>query len=400
MNKNGTWLADLHVIDTETGDATESAIQILEGRIAQVTDRLPTGVSAESLGGAYVVPGLISMHAHLQGVYPHSLRDEREPAAKTALRAAWRARQTVRAGITTVRCLHEQSAVDIALRDAIRTGQSLGPRIYASGRAITTTGGHGHGLGCHVADGKDGLLRAGREELAAGADQLKIFVSGGLARAGESLDEPQMTLDEMEGAVSAATQHGTYVVAHAGGSASIRLGIDAGIRSFEHAYQLDAATAALMADVGAFLTPTLVVTHVFEWMSAVGFASTDIDRSKDASEKHFESIATAIEAGVTVVMGTDFPPGSHDRGVPLAVREMELLQKAGLSPLGAIQAATLNAARLLRSPELGRVKIGNPADLVAVRGNPIEDIHAMEHIVMVMQDGNIVRRGPFVGDPL
>jgi imidazolonepropionase-like amidohydrolase len=400
MNASEVWLADLRVIDTETGVVSKSAMRVVDGHVAQIAEQPPAGSPTESLDGAYVLPGLISMHTHLQGIYPHSLRDVNEPVATTALRAAWRARQTVRAGITTVRCMHEQSAVDIALRESIRTGRSFGPRIFAAGRALTTTGGHAHRLGCRIADGEDEFLRAGREELAGGADQLKVMASGGLAGAGESLDKPQMTLAEMRGAVMAAEQHDTYVTAHSGGSATIRRGIEAGIRSFEHAYRLDTETAALMAEAEVFLTPTLVVTNVLEWMTALGFSAESMVRSRAVSDEHLESITRAVAAGVTIVMGTDFPPSSHDRGVPLAVREMELLVKAGLSPLGAIQAATRNASRLLAAPELGRVEIGSPADLVGVRGNPIEDIAAMEDITVVVQGGEIVRRGPFVGDPL
>lgn len=392
------WLTDLWLIDTEDGSATNCVIHVVDGRIAEISHQVPAGSSAESLGGVYVLPGLISTHTHLQGIWPNHLRDENEPASKTALRAAWRARQTLSAGITSVRCLHEQSAVDVALRDEIRAGRTVGPRIFASGRALTPTGGHGQGFGCRTADGGDGFLRAAREELAGGADQIKVYASGGLAHAGESLDEPQMTVEEMKGAVIAAEQHGTYVVAHAAGSASIRSGIEAGIRSFEHAYRLDHETAALMAESGVFLTPTLVATNVYEWMRTLGFAESSIERSRAAAGQHMEAIRRAIAAGVTIVMGTDFSPGSNDRGVPLAVREMEFLATAGLSPLGAVQAATRNAALLLRSPELGRIAVGHPADLIAVQGNPIDDISAMEQITMVMKGGDVVRRGPFAGD--
>jgi len=393
------WLTNLHLIDTFDGSISAASLRVDDGHIAEITSAAPRGSQAESLDGAFVLPGLISTHTHLQGLWPHSLRDENESPAKTALRAAWRARQTVHAGITTVRCLHERSAVDIPLRDEIKAGRAVGPRIFASGRGLTTTAGHGQGFGCRTADGEDGFLRAGRAELGGGADQLKVYASGGLAHAGETLDKPQMTLDEMRGAVEAAEQHGTYVVAHAAGSLTIRDGIEAGIRSFEHAYQLDEETAAQMAEVGAFLTPTLVVTGVFEWMTAHGFSKSAIARAKAASAGHRDAAGKAISAGVRIVVGTDFSPGSQDRGVPLAIREMELLVDVGLSALESIQAATLNAAQLLRAPELGRVQEGHPADLIALSGNPLDDITAMESTTMVVRAGKIVRKGPFVGEP-
>lgn len=392
------WLDDLHLIDPETGSIDDVAVEIRGQFVGEIASIPPANESVESLGGAYVLPGLICCHTHLQGIWPAGLRDESEPAAKTALRAAWRAKQTLEAGVTTVRCLHEQSAVDIALRHAIEVGQVPGPRIFAAGRALSTKGGHGDGLGSRIAGGHDGFLAAAREELKAGADHVKVFASGGLTHAGESLDEPQMTLDEMIGAVAGAEEYGTYVTAHAAGSATIRRGIEAGIRSFEHAYRLDQETAELMASTKRFLTPTLVVTQVFEWMARRGFDEEAIDRSRATSAEHLESIGRAIAAGVTLVMGTDFPPGSSDRGVPLAVREMEMLVLAGLSPLGAIQAATSNAAVLLGNPDLGRIRSGGQADLIVIDGNPISDISAMERITTVISSGLVVRRGPIPGN--
>lgn len=386
------WLTDLRLIDTESGSVVDAAVEVHDGTVRRIAESAPSAAESVSLGGQYVLPGLISCHTHLQALYPYELRDENEPASQTAERAAARARETLMAGITTVRCLHEQHAVDVPLRDAIAAGRSMGPRILAAGRALTTTGGHGHGLGCRVVDGADGFLTGGRAELAGGADHLKVFASGGLARAGEALDEPQMSLEEMTGAVAAARERGTYVAAHAASSAAIRRGLEAGIRSFEHAYRLDDNTAKLMVEAGAFLTPTLVVTHLPDWMRREGFDEAAVRRSEAAAERHLDGIGRAIAAGVTIVNGTDFPPGSEDRGVPLAIREMELEVRAGLSPLDAIRAATLHAAHLLRAPELGRLAEGGPADLIAVDGHPLDDIAAMGRISMVMQAGRIVRQ--------
>jgi imidazolonepropionase-like amidohydrolase len=386
------WLSNLLLVDTGTGATSRVALELRDGRIARIAERAPTRARGMSLDGAYVLPGLISCHTHLQAVYPYSLRDEHEDPAVTYERAARQARTTLRAGITTVRCLHEQHAVDVQLRDAIAAGREVGPRILAAGRALTVTGGHGDGLGCRVVDGAEGFLSGGRTELDGGADHLKVYASGGLARAGESLDEPEMSVEEMRGAVIAARERDTYVAAHTASSAAIERGLQAGIRSFEHAYRLDRETAAKMAAAGAYLTPTLVVTHLTAWKRANGFDEASIKRSSAAAEQHLDSIGRAIAAGVTIVNGTDFHPGSLDDGIPLAVREMELLVKAGATPLAAIQAATLNAARLIRRPELGQVLEGGPADLIAVDSNPVEDIAAMRRIRIVIAGGNVVRR--------
>lgn len=385
------WLDDLNLVDTETGEIGRRALQLQGGRVSRIEDVAPPRSRPLSLGGAYVLPGLIACHTHLQAHYPYSRRDEHEDPDVTYRRARTQAGRTLQAGITTVRCVHEQHAVDIRLRAAIQRGDALGPRIFAAGRGLTTRGGHADGLGARVVDGAEGFRAAGMAELEAGADHLKVYASGGLARAGESLDEPEMSLAEMRGAVAAASGYDTYVAAHAASSATIRLGLEAGIRSFEHAYSLDADTASLMAAAGAFLTPTLVVTHLPAWKRAHGFDEASIRRSSAAADEHLGSIGRAIAAGVTIVCGTDFPPGETNDGVPLLVLELELLVRAGLTPVQALRAATADAARLVGAPELGRIHAGGPADLVAVDGDPLDDIASMRSIRLVVQAGRVIR---------
>lgn len=384
------WLRNLQLVDTLTGRVAPTSIEIADGAIRSVGDASGSGDSLD-LSGGFVLPGLISCHTHLQATYPYEARDPNERYERTFERAIHQATSTLMAGITTVRCLHELHAVDLSVREAIRRGAVAGPRIYAAGRALTVPRGHGDGLGGRVAVGEHGFEQAARAELAAGADHVKVFATGGLARAGESLDEPEMSASEMRGAVRAAADHGTYVVAHAAGSRAIAQGLDAGIRSFEHAYRLDEQTAARMAADSAYLGATLVVTHSPSWMQTAGFPESAIARSVAAADEHLESASRAVRAGVTMVNSTDFPPGSLDDGVPLAVREMELAVAAGLDPLGAIQTATVNAAALLGQPILGRTEIGSPADLVVVDENPLDDIRAMRRIRMVIQSGRVIQ---------
>ncbi len=299
------------------------------------------------------------------------------------------------AGITTVRTLHELHAIDLRVRAAIADGSVAGPRIVAAGRGLTIPGGHGDGLGCRVASGEAGFHDAALAELDAGANHVKVFASGGLARAGEGMDTPEMTLDEMRGVVRAAESRGTYVVAHAASSAAIAQGLRAGIRSFEHAYRLDATTARDMARAGAWLTPTLIVTHAAAWQRSNGFDEASIERCTATAPGHEAGIRYALDAGVSIVNGTDFPPGALDDGVPLAVREMELLVRVvGASPLAAIRAATIDAARLIDRQELGRIAVGEPADLVVVPDDPIADITAFERISLVMAGGRVIRDTP------
>ena len=196
---------------------------------------------------------------------------------------------------------------------------------------------------------------------------------------------PQMTDEEMRGAVRAAREQHTYVVAHAGSSAAIRQAIDAGILAFEHGYSLDDETAALMADAGAFLTPTLCVTRLPEWMRDHHFTEEQIDKAMETGPEHLESIRRAVRAGVTLVNGTDYPPGEPSDGTVCAVRELEFMVEAGLSPLEALQASTINAARLCRiDGKTGAVEPGLAADLIAFDGDPTADASAVRGIRFVM----------------
>jgi imidazolonepropionase-like amidohydrolase len=247
-------------------------------------------------------------------------------------------------------------------------------------------------MGCVYADGADEFLRASRVELAAGADHLKVFITGGIADPFEGFDVAQMTRAEMVAVVETAAQHGTYVAAHAGSSAAIRVAIDAGIRGFEHGYHLDLSTAELMAANDCFLTPTLCVTHLPGWMERHHFSSEQIRRAVEVGDAHLESTQRAIAAGVTLVNGTDYPPGSEDDGVPVAIREIELLAGAGLSPLEALRTATTNAANLVRMDDLlGQVRVGFAADFLVVDGNPIEDVTVLRHIRGVVRGGELLR---------
>ncbi len=268
----------------------------------------------------------------------------------------------------------------------------MAPRILGAGRALTVVGGHGDGLGCALASGHDGFRTAAANELEAGADHVKIFLTGGLARADEPIDELQMEPTEIRGAVSAAERRGTYVVAHAASGQAIREGLAAGVRSFEHGYRLDGETARQLADAGAFLTPTMVVTHVTGWMESRGLDPATVARSLAAREQHVAGVQAAVAARVRVINGTDFPPADLDDDCPLFVREAELLVSAGLTPLQSIQAATLTPADLLGfAGRLGKIAVGYQADMVAVPADPIQDISALRDIRTVVVGGEIIR---------
>jgi imidazolonepropionase-like amidohydrolase len=391
------WLVNAHIIDVLTGEVLPSrAVEIApDGTIAQVAAAVPPGLAdrdVTDIAGRWLLPGLISCHTHLSVVFPFSGTDEAENPALTAYRSAARAAAALQAGITTIRCVHEQNRADLLLRTAARRGWITAPRILGAGRAVSARGGHGQGSGCAYAAGEDEFYAAALAELAAGADHVKIFINGGLASAGERVEKPEMTGAEIRGAVRAAAEHDTYVVAHSGESAAIRQALAQGVRCFEHAYRLDDATAALLAARGAYLTPTLCVTRSEAWMRANGFAEHTIANAANAADEHLASIRRAIRAGVTLLNGTDYPPGDLVDGVPVAVHELLLMAEAGLTPLQALQSVSVNGARLLGiGGHVGQVRPGYAADLIAVPANPLEDLTPLRGISLVMQGGRVIR---------
>jgi imidazolonepropionase-like amidohydrolase len=385
-----SWLANARVVDVEDGRVLVGRnIEIVDGRIAAVSTKLPAGQSdVIDVEGRFLLPGLISCHTHLSIVFPMSGTDPGENPAATVLRAAKRAGDALAAGITTVRCVHEQNRADLWLRHAQRQGWVKAPTIFGAGRAITTPTGHGAGAACVEAEGEDAFYRAAAEELEAGADHVKVFISGGLARQGEDLSRSEMTDEELMGTVRAAREHDTYVVAHSGASTAIRHALAQGVRCFEHAYELDPATASLLAREGAYVTPTLVVTRCEAWMRANGFAEASIATANAAAENHLSSIRNAISAGVPLLCGTDLPPGDDVGGLPATVVELQLLEEAGLSRLGALHTATVTPAELLGvADEIGRVEPRFRADLMVVDENPLDDLAALGGVRLVLQHG-------------
>jgi imidazolonepropionase-like amidohydrolase len=389
------WFVNAHVVDALTGEVLRGrAVQTApDGTVAQVAAAAPPGAAgAVDVAGRWLLPGLISCHTHLSIVFPFSDTDEAENPALTAYRSATRAAEALRAGITTIRCVHEQNRADLLLRTAVRRGWFAAPRIRGAGRAISTPGGHGQGAACAYAAGEREFYEAALAELAAGADHVKIFINGGLAGADEDYERGEMTDGEIRGAVRAADEHDTYVVAHSGAPAAIRQALAQGVRCFEHAYRLDDETAALLARPGIYLTPTLCVTRSEAWMRARGFEEQSIGNALAAADEHLASIQRAIRAGVTVVNGTDIPPGDLVDGTPAAVHEVLLMAGAGLSPLLSLQSASVNAAALLGlGHRVGQIRPGYAADFVAVAGDPLRDLDALRTISLVVQGGHVVR---------
>ena len=386
------------VVDVVGGTVSGPArIELRGGRIAAITAETGAGTATVGAGemdvaGGFVMPGVVTVHTHLSIVFPFSDTDENEDPALTAYRSATRAGDALRAGATTIRCIHEQHRVDLRLREAMARGWFTGPRVRAGGRALGVPGGHGQGAGAVLVSGPAAFYDAALAELDAGADHIKIFITGGLAHPGERPADPEMNQAEMAAVVRAAAEYGRYVVAHAGESTAIGWALDAGVTSFEHAYLVDEPTAQRLAAPGIFVSPTLVVTNSLDTMRANGFAVHSMANARAAAPEHLISARRLIAAGVRLTHGTDYPPGQLVDGVSAVVAEAELLVAAGLSPLAALQAMTVNGASLCRLPNVGTVAVGQRADLLVLGADPTESITALRQLRHVIADGVPVTR--------
>ena len=385
-------LKNCRILDVNSGLVKEADVDVKNGDIQTIGKKIAAEKDQRSidLQGRHLLPGLISCHTHLTIVFPFHLSDPNEDPAISALRAYRRGQDALHAGVTTVRTVGELNRADLALRKAYSNGWVTGPRIFSAGLGVSVSGGHGHGFTAE-ADGVDDFRKKCRLDLLAGANHIKIFLTGGIAHKDETFDEAQMCDDEIEATVQVARSKGTYVCAHVGDSEPIMKGVRAGVRCFEHTYNLDPGAADAIKKENGFIVPTLGVTRSKDWMNTRGFEKWTICKAVSAGADHLESIKTAVKAGVTLVNGTDIPPGDTDDGASIVVREMEHCLEAGLTPLEVIQTATINAAKLINSEYLGEIKVGGKADFICVESNPLENISHLRNISFVMQNGLVIR---------
>lgn len=386
-------LENCHAVDVANSTVEENVeISVEEGRISGIAKVHDSGGARLDLEGSFVLPGLFNMHNNLSLVFPFKNTDLSESSAITALRCFRRASDALEAGVTTLRTVGEQNRADIYLRKMINDGWVRGPRLFVAGKGLSAVGGHGSDFGQHELSGAEEFRKAARHELSLGADHLKIFITGGIAKREEEFEDSQMTRSEMEAVASVARSRGKYVCAHAGGSAPIMVAVEAGVKCFEHGYVLSREAARAIKESGGYLDPTLSVTRSPEWMREHGFEQWTIEKAVSAGETHLQSIKNAISEGVKILNGTDMPAGDLNRGVNATVRELEFLVDSGLSAIGALRAATVNAAELCGvRDKLGQVKENYLADLIAVPSNPISDIKALEKIMFVMKGGEVIR---------
>lgn len=402
-----TVLVNCTVVDGRVVDGVEpmpdAAVWVRDGRIAAVGPRQTVTSQARAtgphtvcdLGGAYLTPGLVNMHTHLSLSLPGPRGDQIRQLSphELALYMADGARRTLACGVTTVRCVAEKDHADFALRRAIDAGWLPGPRIFTAGRALVCTGGHGHnGTDTLECDGPDGFRSGVRSQLKAGADLIKVMISGGIAGEHEKIHTRQLFPDELAAVLETAHAWGRKVTAHAGPANVIAEAVELGLDCVEHGYQLTAPVAAQMAASGTALVPTLLVTRCQEFFEELEVPPWMQRRALSAGKHHLDSYQLAVAAGVEVLLGSDMPPFWRCEGTNATVRELEHMSDYGIGPTRALYAGTLAPVRWLgAAAELGTVEPGKHADLIAMDGDPTEDAAAFRSLRWVMKGGAVVR---------
>jgi imidazolonepropionase-like amidohydrolase len=368
----------------DDGYAPSSSVTIADGRIVAMGDHGPVDTEVD-LGGKALLPGFIDAHFHAYAAMVDTPALERLPLSYLAHHATRLMADALHRGFTTVR---DAGGADWGLAQALAEGLIPGPRLFRSGRALSQTGGHGdsrthRGEPCscgtignlsRVVDGVEAVRLAARETLAGGAEQIKIFVSGGISSPSDPIAMRQYSGSEIRAIVAEARSRQTYVMAHAYTADAIIHAVRNGVRSIEHGNLLDEAAADAMARAGAFLVPTLVA---YEALSAegvqYGLSAVSAAKIADVAGRGAEAVRIARAAGVAIGFGTDLLGGLH----PWQLHEFRLRGVIEV-PVDVLRSATSENAKLLnRNGELGVIALGAHADFVVVDGDPLHDLSAI-----------------------
>jgi imidazolonepropionase-like amidohydrolase len=405
-----TVLRAARMIDgTGAPTVSNAAIVVTDDRIVAVGPAsavtVPAGARVLDLGDVTLLPGFIDAHTHIIGrTLGDPLRDVaivKDYASYGAILGVANARNTLMAGFTTIRVVGTRNFDDMALRQAITDGRVPGPRMENAGNLIGITGGHCDENGFRpgliqlgpadgVADGPEQIRTAVRYQVKSGADVIKMCATGGVLSEGDAVGATQYTYEEMKALVDEATKLGRKVAAHAHGTEGIKLAVRAGVSSIEHGSFLDEEGARMMAQHGTFLVPTMMAGEAAERFAKNGvLKGLRAEKALAAGAAMRNATKIAVANHVQIALGTDagvIPHGTNAREFGLMV------EWGGLTPMAALTAGTMNAAKLLGwDARVGSLAPGKLADIVAVPGDPLADIHATEHVSFVMKGGVIYR---------
>jgi len=401
----------LHVgnlLDTNNGEISKAVtIRIKGNKILEVTKGYATPKKNDqivNLKQSYVMPGFMDMHVHLAQEYvPKAERRSKIEPEYRALFAANAASKTLMAGFTSVRNLGDGGMETISLRDAIKEGLVIGPRIFTSGKTIATTGGHGdptNGMPKDnysppspeegVIDSPEDAKKAVRQRYKDGADGIKITATGGVLSVAKSGENPQFTNEELNSIVATANDYGLWTAAHAHGKEGMKRAVIAGINSIEHGTYMDQEVMDLMKSKGTYYVPTIMAG---DWVAEKAkipnfFPALVKPKAEKIGPQIQSTFAKAYKAGVKIAFGTDSGVSAHGDNW----QEFILMTNAGMTNQDALKSATIETAKLLRiEDKLGQIKPGMLADIIAVQQNPVEDISTVENVIFVMKDGVIFK---------
>jgi imidazolonepropionase-like amidohydrolase len=393
-----------HMLDVKTGKMLDNVTVVIDGdKITNVSGGSKSDNQADArvinLPNATLLPGLIDAHTHLTFDPNFGYQELGVSIPKEALIGAKNARITLEAGFTTVRNVGASGYTDIALRDAINEGMVPGPRIDASGPPLSITGGHcdqnllpyeWHAKADGTADGVEGVQHKVREIIKYGADVIKVCATGGVLSKGDDPRASQYTLEEMKAIVADAHRLGRKVAAHAHGAQGIAWAAEAGVDSIEHGSYIDDAAIKIMKEHGTYLVPTM---YLADWMrenaARIGLPAMYAEKMKSVTIASRQNLRHAFEAGVKVAFGTDAAVYPHG----LNAHEFAVYVQQGMTPIQAIQTATVNAGDLLGwSDRIGTVEPGKFADIIAVNGDPTKDVTLLQNPTFVMKGGVVYKQ--------
>ncbi|MDB5130758.1 MAG: amidohydrolase family protein [Mucilaginibacter sp.] len=395
------------LIDGISNTAREHVTIVLDGSIiTDVQNGFTTGGAGDrliSLQNKTVLPGLIDCHVHLEEQHSKNTLIEGFTLtdADIAYNAAVYAKRTLMAGFTTVRDLGG-TGVNISLRKAVQKGLIDGPRIITAGRAISASGGHmdgsdgfrddafNHKMGPDdgIADGRDELIKAVRLQVKRGSNVIKIASTGGVLDLSENASGAEFSIDEIKAVVETARDYGLKVACHAHGAEGIKRAILGGVASIEHGTFMNEEDMELAKKYGTYLVPTIIAgKSVADSAQIKGYFPPVIARkAMEVGTVIQQTFGKAYKAGVKIAFGTDAGVYAHGQNY----KEFQYMVEAGMPPMEAIKAATTSAADLLGiSDKTGSISKGKFADIIAVDGNPLEDIRAMKNVTFVMKEGKV-----------